>query len=668
MFKKVQLKFFAITTSILLAIFIAVLASINLIMEAVMQRQTKVVLKKIATSIEYDEKTSTFTYFTEPFDKKEPPPDDKIMTPEKNTEEKTTAITSVTETEENTENGTSETQQELTDDGEVVTKETDSQSAMATMPEESQTADNTGGTGGNNSSAGTQRPSGEEPAIDSSKTTQPNAVTTAANTQKPTPVQTTKAAQPQNTQAVTENVQPQTTTQPSGEQPQKPTDDRRPPDELYPQRPWEEIPPDDGGGYKDDDACYPMPDERTKDWKWEYDYDKKIYSEEPYIEQESYTYNETNIAQTVYQNGAVLDGYTVLANNSAKPQLLAENAAVRRNEGPVPKSLGSIDFFVVMADSGGNFLATLNNDEIDEEVAQRYITAIMKDGASNGMLNSYQFCRLTKNNGTILVFTDKSAELDMLKQLTRTTLVIGAISFVLLSILSFFLSKKSIEPIKVAFEKQKQFVSDASHELKTPLTIISANADVLSEEIGQNKWLTYIKSQAERMNVLVNDLLNLTRLENNSSDFVRTDFNLSQAIINTALPFECQAFESNKKFDVDVEDGIMLNGSENHIKQMAVIFIDNALKYSNDGGTVQIMLKRQGDKKVLSIYNTGAGVHEDEVDKIFERFYRSDDSRCRTTGGYGLGLAIAKSIIDKHKFKVTVNNTENESICFSVIM
>ena len=247
-------------------------------------------------------------------------------------------------------------------------------------------------------------------------------------------------------------------------------------------------------------------------------------------------------------------------------------------------------------------------------------------------------------------------------------MIVGAIALLVLSVLAYFLSKKSIQPIREAFDKQKQFVSDASHELKTPLTVISTNADVLEGEIGDNKWLNYIKSQTDRMSVLVNDLLNLTRLENSNNELERRYFNLSKAIANTALPFECQAFESNKKFEVNIEDNIMLNGSEKHIKQMAAIFIDNALKYSNDGGTIQVTLKRSGERKLFSVYNTGQGIKETDTEKIFERFYRSDESRNRATGGYGLGLAIAKSVADKHKFKIHVLNQPGKSVCFIVTM
>ncbi|MDE6034629.1 MAG: HAMP domain-containing histidine kinase [Ruminococcus sp.] len=336
---------------------------------------------------------------------------------------------------------------------------------------------------------------------------------------------------------------------------------------------------------------------------------------------------------------------------------------------PVPKNFGSIEFFAIMADSNGNFIACMNNDELTEDTAQKYIDDILKLRHPTGMINSYQFYKTGKNNGYLIALTDKTEETKVMKQFIRTTIIIGALTVILLSFAGYFLSKKSIEPIKFAFDKQKQFISDASHELKTPLTVISANADVLSGEIGNNRWLNYIKSQTERMNLLVNDLLNLTRLENNSSDFIVSEFNLSQAVTNTALPFECQAFETNKKFIVDVEDGLTVTGSEKHIRQLTAIFIDNALKYSNDGGIVRVTLRKQGDKKILTVYNTGTGVKDSEKNKIFERFYRTDDSRTRqATGGYGLGLAIAKSIVDKHKFKISVENVEEKSIAFVVTM
>lgn len=321
-----------------------------------------------------------------------------------------------------------------------------------------------------------------------------------------------------------------------------------------------------------------------------------------------------------------------------------------------------------MADKNGTYLDTYNNEDFDAETGQVYITEILAKGGQSGMANTYQYFTEKKSNGTLIALTDKSQTIDMLHKLTRITVIIGLISIILLSVASFFLSGLIVRPIKEAFDKQKQFVSDASHELKTPLTVIAANADVLEGEIGNNRWLNYIHSQVDRMSVLVNDLLSLTRLENNTSQFIVTDFDLSKAITNTALPFETQAFEANKNFEINIEDNLYVAGSEMHVKQMAAIFIDNALKYSKDGGTVRVSLRRDGERKVLSVYNTGTGVREEEKDKIFERFYRSDSSRARSTGGYGLGLAIARSIIEKHKFKIYVDNAEGKSINFIITM
>ena len=146
------------------------------------------------------------------------------------------------------------------------------------------------------------------------------------------------------------------------------------------------------------------------------------------------------------------------------------------------------------------------------------------------------------------------------------------------------------------------------------------------------------------------------------------EFDLSKAVENTALPFECRAFESGKNFVLNIEEGIRITGSEQHIKQMAAIFIDNALKYSKENGTVRVSLTNEGGKVRFSVYNTGTGLKESEKEKVFERFYRSDASRNRATGGYGLGLAIARSIIDRHKFRLTVDNAEGKSVCFIVTM
>jgi len=625
MFRKAQLKLFAIITCILLAVFIAVLGSINIIMQAVMQRQSKEVLKKIAVGVEYDEKTSTFTF--KPSDNFDPGRNDWRDIPRTESPSKPTETTAAATTAAVTTTTAVPTEQVVTTQYQQQTQ------AVVTYATSAQTVPAT--------------------TVTTAVTTFRRDTRTEAKTVTTHP-RSEPATQPAHTEPATENnTQGQWWGGGQGGDGQWP---QWPP-------PWwgngggqwggfnPVYPPYGGWGYYGPGSEFQQETENvTGDNQW----NMSLSPEEDYE------------IVPLGRNTLTLDDlFADLGMGDGRESMERRQETTE----PVPKSLGSIDFFIVMADTEGKYLATLNNDDLEADTAQKYVSAILKEKSSSGMIdNKYQFYQMGKSNGTIMVFTDKSAEIDMLKKLNRTTIAIGILSFMLLAAAAFFLSKKVMQPLKSAFEKQKQFISDASHELKTPLTVISANADVLTDEIGENRWLTYIKSQTDRMNILVNDLLNLTRLENNSTNFVRTDFDLSKAINNTALPFECQAFELNKKYYVDVEEGLMINGSEQHIKQMVAIFIDNALKYSGENGTIKVSLKHQGDKKIFSVYNTGKGIRDEEADKIFERFYRSDASRNRATGGYGLGLAIAKSIIDKHKFKINVENVEGRSIRFVVIM
>ena len=624
MFKKVQLKFFGIIVSILLAIFIAVLGSINLIMNSLMERQSQNVLEKIAAGVEYDDKTSTFT-FKRDFEKMDDRFDNNIPPPNKPTEESVPVTTVITTTEiltTVTETVVTSAETETVPPTEEITEE----------PTEPQ-------------------PQEEEPPPQDNSVDEP-----------PQPPE-------ENHEDISPPEQPATVVTPSENIEENNNDDNDDDNDV------DDDDDDDRPPFPDDpfnpfDPNQP-PDERDD---WGHQWDRGEHENRG----GKWGYNPIMAAYCAYiPRGIALLANTTTAQTQPATQetqpVPQENQPMydfkRFDREPVPKSLDTIDFFIVMADKDGKYVAIHNNDDLSEENAQKYIDAISEKGITGGMVNNYQFLSAEKSNGTIFVFTDKSAEMNMLSKLKRTTITIGLISIILLSVASYFLSGLIVKPIKEAFNKQKQFISDASHELKTPLTVISTNADVLSGEIGENKWLNYIQDQADRMNVLVNELLNLTRLENNTSNFILTEFDLSKAIENTALPFECQAFDTNKNFVLNIDEGIHITASEQHVKQMAAIFIDNALKYSKDGGTVRVSLTKDKDKKIsFSVYNTGSGIKESEKDKIFERFYRSDESRNRAAGSYGLGLAIAKSIIDKHKFKINIENDEGKSICFIVNM
>lgn len=605
MFRKVQLKFFGIIISILIAIFIGVLSSINIILDVMMDRQTRVVLQQVATGVEYNPQTKSFKFknpnkpnFDQNNDVKPPP--EKNPLPTETEPLPTTAAESAAATTAAT----------------TVTMAVETE-FIAAVPTE-KIVEYT------------------EPAEE------------VIQNEPPAEIPTETPA--------TETIPPTT---PPMETPPPTENGDNPPDNSWenpwdnpwgnPYPPWTPLPPwyDWGNGGENHES----PDFGSKDDKPD---------------------DKGGIKPVAYTSRIpVLDGYTITVNEPVPPiedGIHDYNGFSEPQDEPVPKSLGSIEFFVIMADTDGKYAASANNDAMTEEKAQEYIDEIIAEKDSVGMTGNLSYCAVKKENGTLMVLTDRTAEIEMMNKLKRISLIVGIISIILISAASYFLSGIVVRPLKDTFEKQKQFISDASHELKTPLTVIAANADVLEGEIGENRWLNYIHDQTDRMNVLVNDLLVLSRLENSSRDFITDDFDLSRAVTNAALPFECQAFENKKNFVLNIDEGIHINGSEEHIKQMTGIFIDNALKYSKDGGTVRVSLTKEDNKAVLSVYNTGSGVPEEDVEKLFERFYRSDESRARSTGGYGLGLAIAKSIIDKHKFRIQVENQEGRSICFVVTM
>ena len=239
------------------------------------------------------------------------------------------------------------------------------------------------------------------------------------------------------------------------------------------------------------------------------------------------------------------------------------------------------------------------------------------------------------------------------------------ISLVVLLGIVTVLSGWAVSPVKESLEKQKRFISDASHELKTPLAVICANADVLEKDIGQNKWLEYIKNQTVRMDGLVKDMLFLARADEGIQNGEYKEFDVGEAVLNIALEFESRAYESGKQYCYETESGILRVGNEERIKQAVAILIDNALKRSS--GEVRVTAKKDNGKAFIEVYNTGDGIDEKDYDKIFERFYRSEESRDRDSGGYGLGLSIAKSIVDSHKGKISVKSEKGKWASFTIV-
>lgn len=298
-----------------------------------------------------------------------------------------------------------------------------------------------------------------------------------------------------------------------------------------------------------------------------------------------------------------------------------------------------------------------------------YIADILRQsGVNKGIYRSLMYEVVDDGLYTVVIVIDVSADLALMQSVFRISVVTVICSLVFVFIFSYYLSKWAIQPVKTAFENQRRFISDASHELKTPLTVISANADVLESEIGENKWLENIKSQSEVMSSLVYDLLDLAKMDETKEQLIFAEFDLSNVVLSKSLEFECTAFESGKTFEQNITENIRYKGNEDSIRHLVSILIDNAIKHSDENGIVRVALTKSGNKNIFQVYNTGNGIKNSEKDKIFNRFYRSDESRSKVTGGYGLGLSIAKSIVDAHKGTISVDGEENKWISFTVVL
>jgi signal transduction histidine kinase len=273
--------------------------------------------------------------------------------------------------------------------------------------------------------------------------------------------------------------------------------------------------------------------------------------------------------------------------------------------------------------------------------------------------------------GLMIVFMDVTAQQGILTNLIYTFAVVGLIMLIVIYFLSRYFANRSIAPVREAFEKQKQFIADASHELKTPLAIINTNADVLlanQEDTIENqaKWLHYIKSETERMSGLTNDLLYLTQMDDSHNKPIYTNFNMSDAVESIILPMEAVIFEKNISLDYNIEPNLNVHGNREQIKQVILILLDNAVKYSGTNGAVSVTLRKLNHDVMLTVSNTGEGIAPEHLDRVFDRFYRTDSSRTRKNGGHGLGLAIARSIMEQHKGEIYAKSIVGEGASFYV--
>ncbi|MCF0149463.1 MAG: GHKL domain-containing protein [Clostridium sp.] len=333
------------------------------------------------------------------------------------------------------------------------------------------------------------------------------------------------------------------------------------------------------------------------------------------------------------------------------------------------------DSVIIELDSDNNIAKVTSYTEIDENILKDTIYTIINNENNLDKIkidgNSYGYLKEYTPKGVKIVIMSREPQISVLNNLLRVFIAIGGISLILLLFISIYLTNRSIKPIKESFEKQKQFIADASHELKTPLTIISTNTSlVLSNKNktveSQSKWLNYIDNQIERMAKLIDEMLSLAKLDTGKELEEFQVFNISKLINNVLLTFEAVFFENNIQLSSNIEDDITIKGDRENIKKVFIILLDNAIKYTNKNGKIDVELNHDKNKIKLKVRNTGEGIKKEDLDKIFERFYRVDTSRARETGGYGLGLSIAKSIVESHNGKIYAESNIGKDTTFIV--
>lgn len=327
--------------------------------------------------------------------------------------------------------------------------------------------------------------------------------------------------------------------------------------------------------------------------------------------------------------------------------------------------------FSARVDDAGRVYDLQNNMDaaVSDEEAYGYIEQAVASGKQTGAISNMRYLvQDTATGGSVVVFMDMTMENRILSTFFFVLLVIIVCALVGLYFIVRKLAGIAIRPVGEAMGRQRRFVSDASHELKTPISIISSNADVLEADIPDNKWLENIKDQSQRMDALVRELLALARTDEMQDDIIFSEFDLSAAVLGAVLPFESVAFEQEKRFTTEIQENLRYKGNEENIRRVVSILTDNAIKYSDANGEIKITLREKNGKKRMEVTNTGVGIGAEEREKVFERFYRSDASRSRHTGGYGLGLSIAQSIVQHHRGKISVDSVPGQWVRFTVVL
>ena len=334
-------------------------------------------------------------------------------------------------------------------------------------------------------------------------------------------------------------------------------------------------------------------------------------------------------------------------------------------------------YFTVTFDSNGT-VTTVNVDHIAAisfSEASYMAKDLFASSSESGFLGDYKYITTTVkdsdgNKCTMYIFLDCSNDLNNFRSFLYASIGVSALGAALVFLLVLFLSRLAVRPMAESYEKQKRFITDASHEIKTPLAIIDANTEVIELENGESEWTISTKRQIKRLSSLTEKLVFLSRMDEEGSHLSISDFSMSEIVSETVDSFSSVAEAKGKVLRFDIKPDISYRGDISMIQQMVSLLVDNALKYSNEGGEISVSLQESGKSRILKVYNTvtPGSLTPGNLDMLVERFYRNDTSRNSKTGGHGIGLSVVQAIVHAHKGKIHAESKDGNSILFTAVL
>lgn len=301
-----------------------------------------------------------------------------------------------------------------------------------------------------------------------------------------------------------------------------------------------------------------------------------------------------------------------------------------------------------------------------EREAEAYAAKAAEKGKTEGKTGIFRYRMRQTKEKLLIVFVDCSRDTQNVESIAGISCSVAAGCYLLVLILVIFCSRKAIRPVIESMEKQKQFITDAGHELKTPIAIISANTEVIEMCEGESEWTESIHHQIERLNSLVTQLLTIAKMEEGGGELELKTWNASETIVDAVTSFEAPAVTKQIALQSDIAEEVQIEGDAARIHQLVSILVDNAVKYTPEGGKIHIFWRKNGKKAEFSVQNTCDTLPEGDLNRLFDRFYRADASRARESGGYGIGLSVAAAIVKAHKGKITAERTR-DGICFKAV-